>query len=109
MLLSACNNTGTVNILIDNPSNNHRSNVRVAVAMSDVRNHLAIAEGDTLLLLNEANHSVSYTITTADSLVFTVPVIRARSQKNYTLNTGEKRLADNLLRFRTASIVVNPQ
>lgn len=108
MACVACTNTGTVNILIANESNADVKNARVVVACDDVMPHLTLGESDTLLLLNEANRSVPYHYTdTGDSIVFVVPVVKALSQKNFSLNVNEKRLADNLLRFRTASVLVH--
>lgn len=108
MALAGCTNTGTVNILIANTGSDDCRNARVAVAMADINTHLNIEEGDTLELLNEANQPVDFDITQdGDSITFTVPVVKQKSQKNYTLNAHEKTLADNLFRFRTANINVN--
>ena len=108
LLMSSCTNTGTVNILIANSGTDDCHNVQVAVAMNDIKTHLSINEGDTLTLLNEANRKVSFAFTpNGDSIVFVIPVINRASQKNYTINSHDKRLIDNLFRFRTANIIVN--
>lgn len=104
----ACTNTGTMNILIANRSAADRRNVQVAVACSEIKKYLEFGPGDSLQLLNEANRNVPYRYSAGgDSIVFSVNVVKAMSQKNYSLNVGEKRLADNLLRFRTASVMVD--
>ena len=108
MALAGCTNTGTVNILISNESSADCRNARVTLAMSDIKSHLDIGQGDSLTLLNEANQPVDFNITQdGDSLTFVVPVINQKSQKNYTLNAHEKSLADNLFRVRTANITVH--
>ena len=108
MTCCACTNTGTMNILIANRGATDVKNVPVAVACNEINKYLEFSQGDSLLLLNEANRSVPYHYSPGgDSICFVVSVVKATSQKNYTLNVGEKRLADNLLRFRTASVLVN--
>ena len=103
-----CANSDSVNILISNPSKSTLRQVRVAVSFSEIKNHLSINDGDTLYLLNEANSGVPYSYTAGhDSIVFSIPEINGMSQKNYSLNVHEKRLADNLFRFRTTSIMVD--
>ena len=104
----SCSNSDTVNILISNRSSDIVKNVEVKVACSDIKKHLDYTDNDSLYLLNETNADVIYHYTTArDSIVFTVPIINSYSQKNYSLNVGEKKLEDNLFKFRAASIQVS--
>ena len=103
----ACENKSTVNILISNDHNNDTTNVVVHVAVDEIMQHVDALSVDSLTLLNEKNQSVTFT-TTPDgkNIQFTVPVIKARSQKNYSLNTSNPSLSDNLFSFRTTSINV---
>ena len=103
----ACTNTGTVNILITNARNADCNNTAVTVPMQEIKQRLNATDTDTLILLNETNRPVEYNyVQNREAISFIVPVIKKNSQKNYTINRGEKRLSDNLFRFRTASITV---
>ena len=103
----ACANKSTVNILITNKHNSDTANVVVHVSVDEIMQHLDAQSIDSLTLLNEKNQSVTFT-TTSDgkSIEFTIPIINARSQKNYSLNTSNPSLSDNLFSFRTTSINV---
>lgn len=104
----SCSNSDTVNILISNRTDADVKNVVVKVACADINKHLIYTDNDSLYLLNETNADVIYHYTAIrDSIVFTVPIIKSYSQKNYSLNVGEKKLEDNLFRFRAASIQVS--
>ncbi|MBR1552262.1 MAG: hypothetical protein IJ632_08100 [Muribaculaceae bacterium] len=106
----SCQNTDTVNILISNVGTADCHNATVTVPMSEVMQRLNTTPADTLILLNERNTAVEYSYTPdREAITFTVPIVKFRSQKNYTLNKGNKRLRDNLLRFRTANITVTVQ
>ena len=104
----ACENKSTVNILISNEHNRDTTNVVVRVAINEILQHVDAQSVDSLTLLNEKNQPVAFA-TTPDgkSIEFTVHVINARSQKNYSLNTSNPDLSDNLFSFRTTSINVN--
>ena len=104
---SSCRNTDSVNILIRNDSDGDCRNVRVAVAMDDITPHLLLNDTDSLFVLNEANERIAFSFTPqGDSISFIVPILNNRSQKNYTINAREKRVADYIFRFRTANVVV---
>ena len=107
VMLAACANKSTVNILIANEHNSDTTNVVVNVPIDEIMQHVDAQSVDSLTLLNEKNQSVAFS-TTSDgkSIEFTVPIIKARSQKNYSLNTGNSSLSDNLFSFRTTSINV---
>lgn len=108
VMTASCSSTDTVNILISNRSDVEVRNVEVKVACTDINKHLEYAATDTLHLLSETNDEVVFGYTAQrDSIIFTVPIINKRSQKNYLLNVGKKQLRDNLFRFRAASIQVN--
>ena len=104
----ACANKSTVNILIANEHNNDTTNVVVHVAVDEIMQHVDAQSVDSLTLLNEKNQTVTF-IATPDgkNIEFTVPIVKARSQKNYSLNTSNPSLSDNLFSFRTTSISVN--
>ncbi len=106
-MCTSCKNSSTVNILISNRSNGDLSNVRVVVPMSEVKKHLDISPTDTLFVLNEKNMHVDFSFSPDSSqLVFSVPMIKQYSQKNFSINTSSSSLSDNLLHFRTSSIMV---
>ncbi len=108
LVCMACENKSTVNILIANSHESDTTNVVVHVAVDEIMRHVEAASVDTLTLLNEKNQPVPFTTTPDGSdIEFTVPVIKARSQKNYSLNTGNPSLSDNLFSFRTTSINVD--
>ena len=108
MLFVACANKSTVNILIANEHDRDTTNVVVHVPVEDIMQHVDAPSVDSLTLLNEKNQPVKFT-TTSDGkdIEFTVHIIKARSQKNYSLNTSNPSLSDNLFSFRTTSINVN--
>lgn len=108
LMLAACANKSTVNILISNEHNSDTTNVVVHVAVDEIMQHVDAPAIDSLTLLNEKNQPVTFT-TTPDgkNIEFTIPIINARSQKNYSLNTSNPDLSDNLFSFRTTSINVN--
>lgn len=105
LMLVSCANKNNVNILI---SNNHRAdttNVMVKVPVDEILQHLDAQNVDSLVLLNEKNQQVQYVVSyDKKDVEFVVPVVKARSQKNYSLNTGNTQLSDNLFSFRTTSI-----
>lgn len=105
LLLVACDNKSTVNILIANEHNSDTTNVVVNVAVEEILQHVDAQSVDSLTLLNEKNQPVAFT-SDGKNIQFTIPVIQARSQKNYSLNTGNPSLSDNLFSFRTTSINV---
>ena len=107
MLFVACANKSTVNILIANEHNSDTTNVVVNVPIDEIMQHVDAQSVDSLTLLNEKNQPVTFT-TTSDgkSIEFVVPVVKARSQKNYSLNTSNPNFSDNLFSFRTTSINV---
>lgn len=107
VLLTSCTNTSTVNILISNSNKHDTTMVEVKVPLDKILDHLDAQSSDTLYLLNEKNQPVDYHRSVKnDSIIFTVPVIRQFSQKNYSIHTSSNQLSDNLFKFRTASINV---
>ena len=108
LMCMACANKSTVNILISNEHNSDTTNVVVNVAVDEIMQHLDAQSIDSLTLLNEKNQPVAFT-TTPDGkeIQFTVSIIKARSQKNYSLNTSNPSLSNNLFSFRTTSINVD--
>ena len=107
LVCMACKNKSTVNILIANEHNSDTTNVVVNVPIDEIMQHVDAQSVNSLTLLNEKNQEVAFT-TTPDgkSIEFVVPVVKARSQKNYSLNTSNPSLSDNLFSFRTTSINV---
>lgn len=108
IMFVACANKSTVNILISNEHNSDTTNVVVQVSVDEIMQHVDAQSIDSLTLLNEKNQPVAFT-TTPDgkNIEFTVHIINARSQKNYSLNTSNPSLSDNLFSFRTTSINVD--
>ena len=106
-VVTSCTNPNTVNILIQNTGAKDLVNPEVVVSLEEVRSHLRTKKSDILVLFNEKNLPVAYTYN-ADStyIVFSVPVIKKGSQKTYSLNRRESRLADNLFKFRQENILV---
>ncbi len=108
MMLAACTNQSTVNILIANTNDQDTTNVVVHVPIEKVIIHLDTQSVDSLIILNEKNQRVNFAVTHGgQDIEFVVPVVKARSQKNYSINTTNTKLRDNLFSFRTTSITVN--
>ena len=105
--LAACANKSTVNILIANEHTSDTTHVVVHIAIDEIMQHVDAPSIDSLTLLNERNQPVAFTITSdGKNIEFAVPIVKARSQKNYSLNTSNPSLSDNLFSFRTTSINV---
>ena len=101
LVLSSCSNRRSVNILIDNPSEQVLERQVVDLPLNQVKRLLDVASPDSLVLLNEMNVPVAYSVDSqSDQLSFTVPVVMAQSQKQYTLSTAMPNLVDNLFSFR---------
>ena len=108
LLCAACENKNTVNILISNRNDRDTTQVAVKVSVDEVLKHLNAQAPDSLILLNEKNQQVDFTVSPAgDNIEFVVPIVKARSQKNFSINTGNTQLSDNLFSFRKASISVD--
>ena len=108
LMLVSCVNRNNVNILISNSHPADMTSVTVKVPVDEILQHLDVQNVDSLVLLNEKNQQVQYLVSADKKYVeFVVPVVKARSQKNYSLNTGNTQLSDNLFSFRTASNNIN--
>lgn len=108
MILAACANQSTVNILIANTNDTDTTNVVVHVPVEKVIVHLDTKNVDSLIILNEKNQKIDFTITHGhQDIEFVVPIVKARSQKNYSINTTNTKLRNNIFSFRTTSITVN--
>ena len=108
LMMTAFANKSTVNILISNAHDTDTTNVAVQVPIDLIMQHIDTESVDSLILLNEKNQKVDFTITHGNQdIEFIVPVVKARSQKNYSLNTNINRLSDNIFSFRTTNISVN--
>ena len=107
LLFTSCTNSNTVNILISNPNKHDVKMAEVKVPVNDILQYLDAQSTDTLYLLNEQNLPVDYRRSAGnDTIIFTVPIVKQYSQKNYTIHTSSNKLSDNLFKFRTASINV---
>lgn len=107
-LCSACANKSTVNILISNEHPKDTANVTVQVPVDEILSHLDVQVVDSLTLLNEKNQQVQFVLThDKQRIEFVVPIVKGYSQKNYSLNTNQNKLSDNLFSFRTTSINVD--
>lgn len=101
LMLSSCSNRRSVNILIANPSERIMEHQVVHLSLIQVKRLLNGASPDSLVLLNEMNVLVAYSVDSqSDQLSFTVPVVMPQSQKQYTLSTAMPNLVDNLFSFR---------
>lgn len=108
VMLAACANKKTVNILISNTSATDITNVAVRVPVEDILRHIDTHSVDSLILLNEKNQQVDFSLTQRNQEIeFIVPIVRARSQKNYSINIRDTEFSDNLFSFRTTSINIS--
>lgn len=107
LAITSCTNHSTANILITNHTARDLSNRTVTVSLSDIHERLQTEASDTIILLNEKNIPVHYTLSPDEtSIIFHVPMVRARSQKTYSVNRKHASLRDNLLTFRTENIII---
>ena len=110
MLLTACENNNSVNILVANTSDRVVKNREVTIPLDTIRMWLGTTEEDTLILLNEKNEPLDYRYAKGRSaIIFLVPIIQKQSQKNYTLNKSDIRLQQNILAFRRKKIRIEFQ
>jgi len=110
LMLSSCADKSSVNILISNTNPTDTVNAVVRVPIENIIQHLEVQNVDSLILLNEKNQQVDFKITHgSQDIEFVVPVVKARSQKNYSLNVhkGTENLKENIFSFRTKSVSVN--
>ena len=107
VMLAACDNQNSVNILISNSSAQPLENREVTIALDTIRQWLDISISDTLILLNEKNQPLPYTYSKdRSSISFRVPSIQQRSQKNFSINKSDTQLRQNLFAFRRRNIEV---
>lgn len=105
--ITSCTNHSTANILITNHTARDLSGRAVTVSLSDIHKRLQTEPSDTIILLNEENIPVRYTFNAdTTAIVFRVPMVRARSQKTYSVNRKHASLKDNILTFRTENIII---
>ena len=110
LLLTACENNNSVNILIANTSDRVVKNREVTIPLDTIRMWLGTSVEDTLILLNEKNEPLDFRYAEGRSaIIFLVPVIQKQSQKNYTLNKSDVRLGQNILAFRRKKIRIDFQ
>ncbi|MBR5929481.1 MAG: hypothetical protein IKZ93_05810 [Prevotella sp.] len=110
LLLTACENNNSVNILIANTSDRVVKNREVTIPLDTIRMWLGTSVEDTLILLNEKNEPLDYHYAEGRSaIIFLVPVIQKQSQKNFTLNKSDVRLGQNILAFRRKKIRIDFQ
>ncbi len=108
LTITSCTSSSSVNILIFNDSEVTVTNKMVEVPVTEIRQWLAVSPDDSLFLLNEKNEPVSYSYSVDRTTIrFMLPIAQKRSQKNYTLNTGDPALLDNLFAFRHQKIKVS--
>ena len=110
LLLTACENNHSVNILIANNANRSFRQREVTIPLDTIRMWLGTSVEDTLILLNEKNEPMDYRyIEGRSAIVFLVPLIQSQSQKNYTINKSHTRLGQNILAFRQKKIRITLQ
>lgn len=108
-MLASCADKSSVNILISNTNPTDSVNAVVRVPIENIIQHLEVQNVDSLILLNEKNQQVDFKIVHGNQdIEFVVPVVKASSQKNYSLNihTAKEDLKENIFSFRTKSISV---
>ena len=105
LLLTACENNHSVNILIANTANQSFRQREIIIPLDTICMWLEVSAKDTLILLNEKNESQDFRfIKGRSAIAFIVPLIQGQSQKNYTINKTTTRLGQNLLAFRQKKI-----
>ena len=105
LLLIACENKHSVNILIANTTNQSFRQREIIIPLDTICMWLEVSAKDTLILLNEKNESQDFRfIKGRSAIAFIVPLIQGQSQKNYTINKTTTRLGQNLLAFRQKKI-----
>ena len=105
LLLTACENKHSVNILIANTTNQSFRQREIIIPLDTICMWLEVSAKDTLILLNEKNESQYFRfIKGRSAIAFIVPLIQGQSQKNYTINKTTTRLGQNLLAFRQKKI-----
>ena len=105
LLLIACENNHSVNILIANTANQSFRQREIIIPLDTICMWLEVSAKDTLILLNEKNESQDFRfIKGRSAIAFIVPLIQGQSQKNYTINKTTTRLGQNLLAFRQKKI-----
>ncbi|MBO7578442.1 MAG: hypothetical protein J6T43_05610 [Prevotella sp.] len=105
LLLTACENNHSVNILIANTANQSFRQREIIIPLDTICMWLELTAQDTLILLNEKNESQDFRfIKGRSAIAFIVPVIQSQSQKNYTINKSHTRLGENILAFRKKKI-----
>ena len=105
LLLTACENKHSVNILIANTTNQSFRQREIIIPLDTICMWLEVSAKDTLILLNEKNESQDFRfIKGRSAIAFIVPLIQGQSQKNYTINKTTTRLGQNLLAFRKKKI-----
>ena len=105
LLLTACENNHSVNILIANTTNQSFRQREIIIPLDTICMWLEVSAKDTLILLNEKNESQDFRfIKGRSAIAFIVPLIQGQSQKNYTINKTTTRLGQNLLAFRQKKI-----
>ena len=105
LLLTACENKHSVNILIANTTNQSFRQREIIIPLDTICMWLEVSAKDTLILLNEKNESQDFRfIKGRSAIAFIVPLIQGQSQKNYTINKSHTRLGENILAFRKKKI-----
>lgn len=105
LLLTACENKHSVNILIANTTNQSFRQREIIIPLDTICMWLEVSAKDTLILLNEKNESQDFRfIKGRSAIAFIVPLIQGQSQKNYTINKTTTRLGQNILAFRQKKI-----
>ena len=105
LLLTACENKHSVNILIANTTNQSFRQREIIIPLDTICMWLEVSAKDTLILLNDKNESQDFRfIKGRSAIAFIVPLIQGQSQKNYTINKTTTRLGQNILAFRQKKI-----
>ena len=108
-MLASCADKSSVNILISNTNPTDTVNAVVHVHIENVIVHFEVQDVDSLVLLNEKNQQVDFKVVHGNQdIEFVVPVIKAHSQKNYSLKAKDasQDLKGNMFSFRAKSITV---
>lgn len=100
LMLCACDNKNSVNVIVTNTEQRDINNVRVDVSVKEVCRLLGITTMKPIVL-NEKNAIISYVYNgTHDSISFYMPVIHKDSQKTFSVNNEMPDMGNSFLRIR---------
>jgi hypothetical protein len=105
IVLNACDNHSSVNIIVTNTQPRSIYLVNVSVSIKEVckllNNPNFKDEIAKPLVLNEKNEAIPYTFNAkGDTIRFVMPLIHKKSQKTFSISTEKPTLSNSFLRIR---------